>query len=128
VTGFVDHVDEVAAGIRLVVRKLVRDGFDAVIEGAHFHSGIIENLRVTNDGAEIDATLLIVRTAEELRQRVDDKEKRRADGAERKRWNGNIRAMLAIQEYLISDARKHGIRIVTGMDGEACEIGERNST
>lgn len=79
-------MEEVAVGIRTVVRKLVSDGFDAVIEGAHFHSGIIEDLRVTNGDAEVQATLLIVRTVEELRQLVNDKEGRRAQRADRKRW------------------------------------------
>lgn len=111
--GFVDHVKEVAVGIRTVARKLVSDGFDAVIEGAHFHGGIIEDLRVRNGDAEVPATLLIVRTAEELRQRVNDKEGRRAQGADRKRWQEKVPAMLTIQDFLISDARAHGIPAVT---------------
>ncbi len=111
--GFVDHVKEVAVGIRTVARKLVSDGFDAVIEGAHFHGGIIEDLRVRNGDAEVPATLLIVRTAEELRQRVNDKKGRRAQGADRKRWQENVPVMLTIQEFLISDARAHGIPAVT---------------
>lgn len=111
--GFLDHVKEVAVGIRVVVRKLVSDGFDAVIEGAHFHSGIIEELRVTNGDAEVQATLLIVRTAEELWQRVNEKEGRRVQGAARKLWQKNVPVMLAIQEFLISDARTHEIRVAT---------------
>ncbi len=111
--GFVDHVKEVAVGIRTVVRKLVSDGFDAMIEGAHFHGDIIEELRVANGDAEVRATLLIVRTAEELRQRVNDKERRRAHGAARKLWQENIPIMLAIQDLLISDALTHRIRVTT---------------
>jgi len=111
--GFLDHVKEVAVGVGAVVRKLVSDGFDAVIEGAHFHSGIIEELRVTNSNAEVQATLLIVRTAEQLRQRIIEKEGRRAQGAARKLWRENVPVMLAIQDFLISDARTHGIRVAT---------------
>jgi len=114
VTGFLSHAEEVAVGIRVVARKLVSDGFDAVVEGSHFHSGIIEDLCVTNSYADIQATLLVVRTAEELRHRAADKEKGRAHGSERKRWQEHIPVMLTIQEYLISDARGHGIRIVAG--------------
>jgi 2-phosphoglycerate kinase len=91
----------------------VSDGFDAVIEGAHFHSGIIEELRVTNGDAEVRAKLLIVRTAEQLWRRVNDKEEIRAQGAVRKLWQENVPAMLAIQDFLISDARTHGIRVAT---------------
>lgn len=111
--GFVDHVREVAVGITTVVRKLISDGFDAVIEGVHFHSSIIEELRVTNDHADIHATLLIVRTAKELRQRVTDKEAGRTQGATRKSWQKNVPVMLAIQEFLISDARAHDICVTT---------------
>jgi 2-phosphoglycerate kinase len=114
VMGFLTHVEAVAVGVRIVVRKLVRDGFDAVIEGAHFHSGIIENLRITNREADVQATLLVVGTAEELRKRVCRKENARAQGAEPKRWQDNITAMLTIQDYLISDARDHGIHVATG--------------
>ncbi|MGH3972395.1 MAG: hypothetical protein ACRDS9_03590 [Pseudonocardiaceae bacterium] len=111
--GFVDHVKEVAVGIRTVVRKLVSDGFDAVVEGAHFHGGIIEELRVANSNAQVHATLLIVRTVEELRQRVNGKERRRAQGAVRKRWQKNVPIMLAIQDFLVSDARTHSICVAT---------------
>lgn len=65
VAGFVDHVAEIAVGIRLVVRKLVADGFDAVVEGAHFHSAVIEDLRIANAEANIQATLLVVETGDE---------------------------------------------------------------
>jgi len=103
----------VAPGINAVARKVVSDGFDAVIEGVHFHGGIIEELRATNSHAEVRATLLIVRTAEELRRRVNDKETGRAQGSARKPWQKNLPIMLAIQDFLISDARTHGIRAVT---------------
>ncbi len=111
--GFLDHVREVAVGIRAVVRKLVSDGFDAVIEGAHFHSSIIEELRAANGDAEVQATLLIVGTAEQLRQQVNDKEGRRTQGAVRKLWQENVPVMLAIQDFLISDARTHDIPVAT---------------
>jgi len=111
--GFLDHLNDVAVGIRAVARKVVSDGFDAVIEGAHFHGSIIEELRAANGNAEVWATLLIVRTAEELRLRVNDKERRRAQGSTRKPWQKNVPIMLAIQDFLISDARTHGIRVAT---------------
>jgi 2-phosphoglycerate kinase len=111
--GFRDHLNDVAVGIRAVARKVVGDGFDAVIEGAHFHSDIIEELRTANGNAEVRATLLIVRTAEELQRRVNDKERRRASGSARKPWQENIPVMLAIQDFLIADARTHGIRVAT---------------
>jgi len=124
VSGFLDHVAEVAAGTRIVVRKLVRDGFDAMVEGAHFHSGIIADLR-SWEGAEIRPTLLTVRSADELVQRVKDKEERRAQGSEPKRWNENISAMLTIQDHLISDARTHDIRVVAGDEWRASWTQER---
>jgi len=111
--GFLDHLNDVAVGINAVAMKVVSDGFDAVIEGAHFHGGIIEAVRAANRNAEVRATLLIVRSAEELRRRVNDKERRRAQGSARKPWQENFPIMLAIQDFLISDARTHGIRTAT---------------
>jgi 2-phosphoglycerate kinase len=111
--GFVDHVQEVAVGVKAVAAKLVGDGFAAVIEGAHFHGGIIEELRAANSNAEVQATLLIVKAPEELRRRIDDKEGRRAQGAARKLWHDNVPIMLTIQDFLISDARTHRIRVAT---------------
>jgi len=111
VAGFVDHVEQVAVGIDIVVKKLVRDGLDAVIEGAHFHGRIIDNLRATNPHADIEATLLIVRTIDELRQRIDDKQRRRAPTADDKQWRDNSQVMLILQDHLMSDAHAHGIPI-----------------
>lgn len=111
--GFVDHVKEVAVGIGTVVRKLVSDGFDAVIEGAHFHSTVINELRAVNGDAEIHPTLLVVGTAEELRQRVKDKEGSCVQAAAQKRWHENVPIMLAIQDFLVADAQSHGICVTT---------------
>lgn len=111
--GFIDHVAAVAAGIRTVVTKLVSDGLDAVIEGAHFHGGFIQELRTANVEADIHATLLTVSTADELRQRVIAKEGARATGAARKRWQENLPIMLAIQDFLIADAHRHNIAVAT---------------
>lgn len=111
--GFLDHVNEVAPAIRAVTSKLVTDGFDAVMEGVHFHGRIIEELRAANPSSEIRATLLVVKNAEELRQRVSDKEQRRAQGAPRKLWKQHIPIMLTIQQFLISDAHAHGVHVTT---------------
>jgi 2-phosphoglycerate kinase len=111
--GFIDHVDQVSVGIGIVVRKLVRDGFDAVIEGAHFHSRIIDNLSSVNPHADIEPTLLITRTIDELRHRIDDKQRRRAHAADDKQWREHCHAMLVIQDYLVADAHAHSITVVT---------------
>ncbi|ABD11750.1 hypothetical protein ThrDRAFT_01160 [Frankia casuarinae] len=113
VTGFADHAAAIAPAIGQVVRKLVLDGFDAVVEGAHFHSPIIAALRDENRTAHIRATLLIVRTAEELRKRVAQKGRDRADGNPLKEWQDNIPFMLTIQDYLIADARGKDIEVST---------------
>lgn len=111
--GFVDHANAVSTGIKPVVKKLVSDGFDAVIEGAHFYSGVIDDLTTTYADAEIHATLLIVRTADELRHRITEKEAARANEATPKHWQANLPAMLVIQDFLVSDAQAHGIPVAT---------------
>jgi 2-phosphoglycerate kinase len=111
--GFVAHAQAVAVGLVPVAKRLVNDGFDSIIEGVHFYSGIIDDLRAATGNADIDPTLLIVRTAEELRRRADKKEQRRTRGSDRKQWEESIPIMLTMQDYLISDARAHGIRVAT---------------
>ncbi|MFC0547090.1 hypothetical protein [Kutzneria chonburiensis] len=111
--GFVDHVTEVATGVGLVVNKVVRDGFDAVVEGAHFNGAVIKELRAANADASIRATLLVTETADELIARISSKEANRAHGAERKQWRESVPIILALQDYLIADARNHDIQIAT---------------
>jgi 2-phosphoglycerate kinase len=108
----VEHVREVVVGIKIVVKKLVSDGFDAIIEGAHFYGAVIEELRATNSGAEIDATFAHNKDPAELRKRVEDKAASRAQGGRSEALAGNIQTMLTIQNFLMSDARSHRIRVI----------------
>ena len=110
--GFNAHVNAVAPAVAAVFDKLVNDGMDAVIEGAHFHGDLIENLRDTHRDVDVRATLLVVESAAQLVRRIDDKERRRANGSAPKRWRENLAILLAIQEYLISDAHAHDIQPV----------------
>ncbi|MGW5648246.1 AAA family ATPase [Saccharopolyspora sp. NPDC003752] len=111
--GFRDHADAVAPAIRHVAAKLARDGFDAVIEGAHLHSGIIGALRSSLEDARVHAGLLVAEPADELRKRIHSKENERTSLAERKTWVDHFEILLVIQDYLIRDAREHGIPITT---------------
>lgn len=111
--GFLDHVEAVAVGIRAVARKVVSDGFDAVIEGAHFHGRLITELQRTHDEAEVRPTLLVVETADELRRRITAKEAGRVQGAAGKEWRQRVPIMLTIQDFLIADAHRHGIAVTT---------------
>lgn len=111
--GFLDHVHEVAIGIHAVIGKLVSDGFAAVIEGAHFHGGLVNEVRAAHVGAAVHATLLVVNSAEELHRRIGDKERQRSGQAIEKHWHESMAVMLTLQDFLISDARAHRIRIST---------------
>ncbi len=113
IVGFLSHVSAVAPAINLVIRKLVDDGFTAIVEGAHFHATFIGDLRRRNPAADIQATLLIAETDEELKQRAVRKGRQRASGQPLKEWQDNIPYMLAIQDYLISEAHSKGIRVST---------------
>jgi 2-phosphoglycerate kinase len=112
-TGFVDHVTAVSPAIETVAAKLVSDGFDAIIEGAHFYSQIITGLRDMHPEADVSATLLVARTATELRQRAARKVEERAEGTPLHEWTDNIGSMITIQDYLIADARANGIPVAT---------------
>lgn len=111
--GFLDHTEQVAGGIKAVTAKIVRDGFDAIVEGAHFHGSIISDLRAECPGAEIEPTLLAVENAQELRRRIARKESARTLGAAKKQWQEHLDAMLVIQDFLIADAESCRIPIIT---------------
>lgn len=112
--GFLEHVSFLADAVKTVVAKVVHDGFDAILEGAHFHGTLIDELRMECPNAEIAATLLTVENAADLRRRVESKECARALCAdEKKEWRENVDAMLVIQDFLIIDAQSHHIPIIT---------------
>ena len=116
VRGFVAHVEAVAPAVGTVVAKLTSDGLDAVIEGAHFYGPVIRDLQQANRGANIRATLLVTRTANELRCRITRKMDARADGAVDKLWRTRLPILLAIQRFLIADARTYGIPVRTAYE------------
>lgn len=112
--GFLAHVTLLGDAIKTVAAKVVDDGFDAILEGAHFHGRLIDELRKECPNAEIEARLLTVANAADLGRRVEKKEGDRAlCAAEKKEWRENVNAMLVIQDFLIADAQIHDIPIVT---------------
>lgn len=116
--GFLAHVHDLSDAIRSVVAKLADDGFDAILEGAHFHGAFIADLQKTFPTTRISAALLTVKDAHELRHRIETKETDRAQSAQKKEWRDNVDAMLAIQDFLIRDARGHAIPIIMSIEGE----------
>lgn len=111
--GFNDHVAAVAPAIHAATAKLARDGFHAVLEGAHFHGALITELRASHPGLAIHATLLTVDSADALRQRIASKERSRAVTAEQKAWREHLPVLLKLQDLLHTDARDHGISVIT---------------
>ncbi|MCA1229397.1 AAA family ATPase [Saccharopolyspora sp. 6M] len=112
-TGFREHVAAVAPAIHAVVAKLARDGFDAVLEGAHFHGDLIGELRTAYPELALHATVLAVGSADELRQRIAAKERTRAATSERKAWAEHVPVLMMLQDLLHADARSHGIPVTT---------------
>lgn len=116
--GFIAHVHDLSDAIRSVVAKLADDGFDAILEGAHFHGTLIADLQRTFPHTRIIAALLTIKDAHELRHRIEAKEMDRAQSAQKKEWRDNVDVMLAIQDFLIRDAREHAIPIIMSIEGE----------
>lgn len=111
--GFLDHVQHVFSGIKTVAAKVVNDGFDAVLEGAHFYSAVINELRVSCPNAQVAPRLLAVDSAEELLRRIAGKESRRASKAPKKQWSDHVDVMMLIQDFLIADAESQHIQVIT---------------
>jgi 2-phosphoglycerate kinase len=130
VAGFKAHTDAVATGVLAVASKLADDGFDAVLEGAHFHADVIDSLRLVHGVGHVEASLLTVGGMDELLCRIQAKETQRAQSAPPKQWHEHAPILLAIQDWLIADAQGHGIRVITNTAGgsTACRNGCLTST
>lgn len=114
--GFLEHVQQVLPGIKAVAAKVTKDGFGAVMEGAHFHSAVINELRNDCRNATVTSQLLAVESAEELLRRITHKEACCASNAPRKQWADHVDVMMAIQDFLINDAESQNIPVVTGKE------------
>jgi 2-phosphoglycerate kinase len=128
VAGFKAHADAVAAGVLAVAHKLAAGGFDAVLEGTHFHAEVIDRLRLIQGVGRVEASLLTASGMDELLRRIQAKETQRARTAAPKQWREHAPMLMAIQDWLIADAQGHGIRIITGGGSPACRNGCLTST
>ncbi|TCO56761.1 AAA family ATPase [Actinocrispum wychmicini] len=111
--GFLDHVQHVLPGVKAVAAKVVKDGLDAVMEGAHFHSAVINELRDGCPNAQVSPRLLAVDSAAELLRRIASKESRRVSNAPKKQWSDHVDVMMLIQDFLIDDAESQHIPVIT---------------
>jgi 2-phosphoglycerate kinase len=109
IAGFTSHAEAVFPAVQAVAAKLARDGLDAVIEGSHFHGGLITRLRQHAGDAAVRPVLVTVESLPQLLEHITDKERQRAPGAEPRDWRANARVLMTIQDFLISDAARHAI-------------------
>jgi 2-phosphoglycerate kinase len=110
VKGFTKHVDAVAPALLAVVRKLSRDGFDAIVEGVHCYGDVLDQF--THIGGLIVLPRLVVIDESRLFDYIQHKEEERSHSGEAKAWKNHINILMHIQEFLLQDAIQRHIPII----------------
>lgn len=81
VRGFTQHVRAVLPALVALVRRLSRDGFDAVMEGVHCYSEVMDQFRRVG-GLIVCPHLLVVTSEASLFEHIQHKEEERSHAGE----------------------------------------------
>lgn len=109
IQGFIAHVDAVAPALVALAQKLAKDGFDAIAEGVHCYSHVLNQLTAIG-GLVVLPQLLVVSSEAVLLDHIQHKEEERS--GEAKAWKDRIPTLIRIQDFLIEDANQHHIPIM----------------
>ncbi len=110
VKGFTRHVDAVTPALLAIVRKLSKDGFDAIMEGVHCYGNVLDQF--TRVGGLTVLPRLVVTNESRLLDHIQQKEKERSSSGEAKAWKKHIKTILQIQDFLLQDAAQRSIPIM----------------
>lgn len=111
IKGFTKHVDAVTPALLAIVRKLSKDGFDAIIEGVHCYGDVLDQLTQVG-GLLVLPRLLVVASESQLFDHIQRKEKERSHSGEPKAWKDHTKMIMTIQDFLIQDATQRHIQII----------------
>jgi len=111
VKGFIEHVDAVTPALLAIVRKLSRDGFDAIVEGVHCYGDVLDQFPHVG-GLIVLPQLLVVTSESRLLEHIQHKEERRSHGGESKAWKNHVKTLMKIQDFLLQDATQRHIPII----------------
>jgi 2-phosphoglycerate kinase len=110
IQGFTHHVDAVTPALLVLGHKLARDGLDAIVEGVHCYSNVVEQFRRI-EGLVVQPHLLLIASEARLLERIQHKEAERSLASESKIWARQRTILLTIQQFLIQDAMLHQIEM-----------------
>jgi 2-phosphoglycerate kinase len=111
VKGFTMHVDAVTPALLAVVRKLSRDGFNAIVEGVHCYGTVLDQFTQVCD-LTVLPRLIVVTSESRLLDYIQRKEEERSYSGESKAWKDHAKTIMKIQDFLIQDAIQHNIPIM----------------
>jgi 2-phosphoglycerate kinase len=109
IQGFIAHVNAVAPALVIIAQKLAKDGFDAIVEGVHCYSHVLDQLAAISDLVVLPR-LLVVSSEAVLLDHIQRKEEERS--GEAKAWKDRTPTLIRIQDFLIEDANLHHIPIM----------------
>ncbi|WP_297534316.1 2-phosphoglycerate kinase [Thermococcus sp.] len=110
IEGFESQVRHVSVGVKAVLDRVQREGFNAIIEGIHLVPGFIET-----DGN----TFMYILT-------VSDRKALEAHFYERSRYSKrpaeyylrHLDEIIMLQDYIVERAREHGVRVIENIELE----------
>ena len=110
IKGFTAQVHVMLPVLVAVAEKLSQDGCDAIIEGVHCYSEVLNHFAQV-EGLVLLPQLLVVPYASRLLDRMQHKEEERSRAGEPKKWKNHLKILLTIQDFLLQDAAHHHIPI-----------------
>lgn len=111
IKGFTTHVDGVTPALVAIVRKLSEDGLDAIMEGVHGYSHVLDQFTHVG-GLTVLPRLLVVTSESRLLDHIQHKEEERSHSGESKAWKTHANTIMKIQDFLIHDAIQRNIHII----------------
>lgn len=115
--GYRTQADLLFVSCDAVIQRAVRERVSLVLEGVHVDATLVKRLNV-DPGVVIVPVMLAVLKKEQLQNRIQGRggavPQRRA-----KRYLQNFDSIWQLQSYLLDEADRHGVSIVTNDDKEA---------
>jgi len=118
--GYRSQADLLAVPCEAVLQRAVEESVPIILEGVHAHPGLMELLPADSDAIGVHVTLAVLNTKElksRLRGRGVEVPQRRA-----KRYLNKFDAVWSLQSYLLSEADRCDVPIITNQDKEKAAL------
>jgi len=110
VEGFENQVRHVSVGVKAVLDRVQREGFNAIIEGIHLVPGFVE--------AGGNAFMYILTVSDRKALEAHFYERSRYSKRPAEYYLEHLDEILRLQEYIVRKAREHGVKVIENVELE----------